>query len=482
MRAAASASPRADAAVASARRTSACETRSSVASAAAVTWSKAAVDGGAVAAAGERQAARDAGRDAVEVGGAARARRPRRPRAGPRRWRRSAACARARADVQVRVDPGQRPCCSAREHGHRARRRRRTAGGAGASEVVRSVSPTMSSSPSSIDVAGSVASSCSLRAVSPTCTVALRPAIAATVRSRSVSGAARRAGPPRRRARGPPRRGRPARARDRARPTACEWPKSSWMPSKSVLRLAQAVDGADRCGRSRAAPNPTARASCPSPSDRRRAGRPARMASAISPASAAWPCWNRVQASRPWAQRRPAGSPISSKVAAALRSSTSASSARPGVERAPGQVLAGPGHAAAVVERLEPGERLLEQPGGGGVLVAEQGGEPSQAQHLGLAGRRRRARRRPRPPPRGPRPTAAQPDSFCSTSASTRRARPRSASTLGAGLPALLDGREGVGSAPGRSRAGPARARARPVRNARWRGPWAPARRRSPSE
>ena len=66
-----------------------------------------------------------------------------------------------------------------------------------------------------------------------------------------------------------------------------------------------------------------------------------------------------------------------------------------GVEGAPRQVLADPGHAAPVVERLVAGQRLLEELGGGGVLVAGEGAEAAEAEHLGLA--RRVAERREHP-------------------------------------------------------------------------------------
>ena len=142
-----------------------------------------------------------------------------------------------------------------------------------------------------------------------------------------------------------------------------------------------------------------------------------------------------------------------------------------GVERAPGQVLAGPRHAAPVVERLEAGQRLLEQPGGGGVLVAEQGAEAAEAQHLGLAGRvaeRRRTRDRPRrgPPPRPP-----------SSTPSARRRPARAGPGRGRAAPSSPACRLSSTAARASARAGaisrsPASARARPVRKARWRGPW----------
>ena len=126
----------------------------------------------------------------------------------------------------------------------------------------------------------------------------------------------------------------------------------------------------------------------------------------------------------------------------------------PRVERAPGQVLAGPCHPTVVVESLEAGERLLEQPRGGRVLVAEQGREATQAEHLGLA--------------RGVAELGE--DRSGLVEGGLRRCPPRllllhvgeheQRSTevgpaLRAGLAALVHRGDGIGSARGRSPAGP---------------------------
>ena len=117
----------------------------------------------------------DAGRDAIEVAGAGRARRPRRPRSGPGRWRR-----RRRARGRAPTAGSGRSwaaaaCCRSSSTGDRA------VDVAGLQAVQRRATRALG-------VADDAArprrrrrgrerrrSSCSLRAVSPTCTVALRP-------------------------------------------------------------------------------------------------------------------------------------------------------------------------------------------------------------------------------------------------------------------------------------------------------------------
>ena len=118
----------------------------------------------------------------------------------------------------------------------------------------------------------------------------------------------------------------------------------------------------------------------------------ARIASAISPASAEWPCWKRVQASRPRAQPQPALVADLLEGGGRLAQQHLGLLGPAGVEGAPRQVLADPGHAPPVVELLVARQRLLEELGGGGVLVAGEGAEAAEAQHLGLA--RRVAERR----------------------------------------------------------------------------------------